>query len=363
MKKWPNLRKLAAAILWKRYNQVVGRKYQHFPAAIFAILLLIAPAARAAGPLIEERRPAMGGVAHIMAYGRAEEPTRKALAAAFLEIARLEKIFSPYDKESELFKVNSRAAKEPVKISKEFQGIIVLAQEVAKKSGGSFDISFAALNGLWHFPGPGAPAPIPPAYEIAARRPLVGYQNIVLNPEKSTIFFQKEGMAIGLSSLVKGYAAERAGAILKAAGVSGAMVSLSGDIYSFGDKGGEKWLIGIKDPRGEGYFATLELLDEAIVTSGDYERYFEKDGQRYHHILDPKSGYPAQGVRQVTITGPNGALADALATAVMVLGANEGLKLLAAYPAYGAIIIDNKNELYVTQNLKKRLYKERAPTP
>ncbi len=331
--------------------------------AVLALLWLIIPTARAAGPLIAESRPAMGGVAHIMAYGRAEEPTKEALAAAFLEIARLEKIFSPYDKESELFKVNSRASQEPVKISKEFQEIVALGQEMAKKSGGAFDISFAALNKLWRFPGPGVAAPRPPAARIKARLPLVNYQNIVLDREKGTIFFKKEGMAIGLSSLVKGYAAERAIAILKAAGLSGAMVSLSGDIYSFGDKEGWEWLIGIKDPRGKGIFASLPLLDEAIVTSGDYERYYEKRGRRYHHILDPRSGYPTTEVRQVTVIGPSGATADALATAIMVLGAKNGLKLIDEFKGYEAIIINKKNRLYVTQNLKKRLYMERAPTP
>lgn len=310
----------------------------------------------------QESRRAMGSVATMMAFTSDADLAKAAFAAAFAEVERLEGEFSLYRSSSKMVEVNREAPLRPVSIDPEFVLVIERALYVGDLSNGAFDISFAAMAPLWKFPGPGIPGQPPTAEAIAGLKPLVDYRQIKLDRTAGTIAL-RPGMALGLGGVVKGYAADRAVEVMREKGLDNCMAYLGGDIKSLGRKGDQPWVIGVQDPRGDVYFATIDLKDEAIVSSGDYERYYELDGRRYHHIIDPRTGYPSEGLRHVTVMGPETMLADALATAVMVLGPREGLALIEKLAGYEALLVDHRNILHITNGLKDRVRVLRQPTP
>ena len=175
---------------------------------------------------------------------------------------------------------------------------------------------------------------------------------------------RRAGMAINLGGIAKGYAVDRAAAILKRAGFSDALVQAGGDLLCMGSKGGKPWTAGIRDPRGpaEDAFATLQLVDHAFSTAGDYERFFFLDGKRYHHIIDPRTGFPATASRSVTIWAPTALVADAIDDAVFILGPKKGLELVESLDGVGAVIVDAQNNLWVSKRLAGALQLVGAPS-
>ncbi|MFN3740223.1 MAG: FAD:protein FMN transferase [Thermodesulfovibrionales bacterium] len=265
----------------------------------------------------------------------------RAIEHAFNELKRLEKSFNFYSEESELSMINRNAGLRPVKVSEDMMDILKKAIYVSELSGGAFDITTGPLTRLWDFHKKN----LPDRGRLKEALKLVGYKNIIINEKDSTVFFKKKGMLIDLGGIAKGYGADRAIEILKAEGMKAALVAIAGDIRAYGVKNnGNPWMIGIKHPRAKGdddLIATLPLKDAAISTSGDYERFFIKNGKRYHHILNPLTGYPADSTGGVSVIGDAGYLTDSIATAVFLLGPEKGIDLLRKLGLKGVFITED----------------------
>jgi thiamine biosynthesis lipoprotein len=233
---------------------------------------------------------------------------------------------------------------------------------VARLSGGKFDITFAALQGLWKFDD-GIVARVPDEAEVKARLRLVDYRKVTVDRGKRRIGIG-QGQRIDLGGIAKGYAADRAGAALERVGLKSFMVQAGADLLARGSKSGRPWMIGIRDPRGprNRYFAAAPVIDHAFSTSGDYERFFFFNRRRYHHILDPQTGFPSRAARSVTLYAKDAFTADALDTTVLMLGPEKGLRLLRQFPGVGAVIVDHQNQVHVTPNLKPLLTFVGKPT-
>jgi thiamine biosynthesis lipoprotein len=275
-----------------------------------------------------------------------------AAQAVFEEFHRLDQLMSNWVETSDVSRINAAAGVKPVPVSDETMRIIVLSQKVARKTGGAFDITVGAYRGVWKF-DQDLDGTLPAAGDVAARRKLTGYRDVVADPVRHTVKLRRKGMAITLGGIAKGYAVDRAAAILRDRGLANFIVQAGGDLFVSGTKGDQKWRVGIRDPRGarDATFALTELENRTFSTSGDYERGFVRDGRRYHHILDPRTGYPTQGCRSVTVIAKDGLTADAWDTALFVLGAERGLKLAEKLPDIQAVFVDSKNHVKVTPGL------------
>ena len=279
---------------------------------------------------------AMNTTVSITARGRSPEA---ALEAAVSEIKRIDSLMSTTSPTSDIYRINNAEAGEFVQISKEAYELIELSIEVSQASGGSFDITVNPLVELWDISSDNPEIPTESRIEDALSR--VDYRNILLRSEDSSVALKEDGMSITLGAVAKGYAADRVAGILKSHGIEDAIVDLGGNIYALGTK-----TIGLQTPfasRGE-YFEKCTVTDKSVVTSGPYERYFEKDGEIYHHIIDPKTGYPSQsGLKSVSVISENSALADALSTALFAAGEDAAEGVLAEFGEPEAILL-NKND-------------------
>ncbi|OGW72823.1 MAG: hypothetical protein A3J72_00400, partial [Nitrospirae bacterium RIFCSPHIGHO2_02_FULL_40_19] len=225
----------------------------------------------------------------------------------------------------------------------------------SEKTNGAFDITIGSVTTLWDFHEKIKPE----NRKIKERLPLVNYKNIILDKKSSSVYLKKKGMLIDPGGITKGYAADKAVEALKREGIKSGLVSISGDIKAFGLKPDSKpWKIGIRNPRAENkedeIMATIEVTDMAISTSGDYERYFIIDGKRYHHILNPRTGYPADECRSVSIIAKDGSITDPFSTGIFILGAEKGIKLLEEMGIDG-IIVDKNGKIHTTPNLRGKL--------
>ena len=278
-----------------------------------------------------------------------------AVRAAFEEVSRVEGVMSSFVANSAVSAVNGAAGERPVKVPRELLDLIAESLSVSKRTEGKFDISFRPLGRVWHFKDPEPSVPSPAVIEAAKR--LVDYRKIVVDRQAGTVFLKDKGMSIGLGAIAKGYGVDRAAAVLIGKGYSDFIVYGGGDIYMAGRKGDAPWRVGIQDPRNRTvYFADFDLWkNAAVVTSGDYEKYFFADAKRYHHILDPADGYPARGVVSVTILAKSTALADALATGVFGLGLEKGMALIESDPDLEGILVDDKLVPHLSSGLKSRV--------
>lgn len=300
-----------------------------------------------------ERR-AMGTDVQLLIYTKDKEGAAAAADAAVQEIERVESLMSEWKADSEIGRLNQSAGGEPIKVSSDTIQILELAKAVSAKTGGAFAPTWAALAGVWNFEVPEGQAPIiPDDSTIKERLNLVDDSQLILTKDSAQL--TKEGMAVGLGGITKGHAVDRAQAVLRERGFANALVFVGGDIASSGKKGDMPWVVGLQEPRATGYFAVLTLENEAIATSGDYEAFFEVDGKRYHHLLDPRSGQPAFKTRSVSVVTKDAASADAFATAIFVLGPEQGLALAESTPDLEAVIVDGENQVTVSSGLAKRL--------
>lgn len=317
-----------------------------------------------AGSMFEQSHRAMGTTIRfrVMAEDRAKlESTAKAI---FAEFDRLDRQLSVWHPNSEVSQINAAAGLHPVVISNDSFALIERAIAVSKASDGAFDLSFAALSGLWRFDHDHDDK-IPDPKAIAARLPSVDYRQIALDPEKHSVFLKKKGMSIHLGGIGKGYAVDRGVKIAKAEGLTHFILQAGGDLFLAGERApGTAWRVGIQDPRARRNeaFAMAPVVDQAFSSSGDYERYFIQGNKRYHHILDPKTGQPASKARSVTVLSDSAELADALSTAIFVLGAKRGLAMLTTFVGTEAVIVDAQNKLWVSNGLKPKLKLLHAPT-
>ncbi len=252
----------------------------------------------------------------ITSYG---ENAEAATEATIDEIKRIESVFSPFLPQSELYKINQNAHS-GYEISDEMKTVLSEALRVCELTDGAFDITLKPFSDLWNIKSENPVVPDDKLIEEAKAK--VGYENVELSG--NVITFKKEGMAIDLGGAAKGYAADRAAEILKSYGIKNAILDLGGNIYAIGkSEKGTPWRIGLQDPskeRGE-FFKAIELRDSTCVTSGSYERYFEKNGKIYHHIIDRNTGYSADsGLISVSVIGKSSFEADMLSTAIFVMG-------------------------------------------
>ncbi len=280
--------------------------------------------------------------------------------ACFALFRRLDLELSEWKEGSPLSAVNRAAGEAPVAVPDELFGLVTRAVEIGRETEGAFDISWAALWGLWDFRAAVPSLPEPAA--IAARRALVDYRRVLLDPETRTIFLPVAGMKLGLGGIAKGYALERAAVLLGERGFEDFLLVSGGQVYARGTRAGRPWQVGVRDPRGgrDEVFATLPLAGGSLSTSADNESFFIVDGVRYHHILDPQTGWPAKGLRSATVLAADPTLADALSTAVMVLGKERGLAVAARLGAE-ALVIDEHGELVMSPGLAARLSLLRPP--
>jgi thiamine biosynthesis lipoprotein len=282
---------------------------------------------------------------------------RAAFDAAIAEIRRVEALMTTWRPDSEISRINTAAGKSAVAVSDETLSIIKDSIHTSAISEGTFDITFQTLHGLWKFDEDLDPHP-PAEKDIKARLPFVGFKNIIVDDSKKTVMLAKEKTQIGLGGIAKGYAVDRAVAILEKAGLTSFFVQAGGDLFARGKKpDGSEWQAGIRDPRGpeSKWFAKLPLSDHAFSTAGDYERSYVVGGKRFHHIIDPRTGYPATACRSVTIWAPSALLADEIDDAVFILGPKKGLELVESIDGVGAVIVDAKNNVWVSKRLQGKL--------
>jgi thiamine biosynthesis lipoprotein len=290
---------------------------------------------------------------------------RKALDAALAEIRRIESVMSTWIPTSDVSKINNEAGSKPVSVSEETFNVIAKSLWISKLSEGTFDITFASMGALWSF-DENLSTRVPDPKEVEKARKKIDYTKVKLDATETTVMLQDADTRINLGGIAKGYAIDRASALLRERGLTSFYCQAGGDLFVEGKKpDGTPWRVGIRDPRGpEGkYFAILDVEDHAFSTAGDYERFFlTKDGKRYHHILDPRTGYPATASRSVTIWAKDAVTADAIDNAVFILGPEKGLALVESLDETGAVIVDANNKVHVSKRLKGRVKILRPPT-
>ncbi len=270
------------------------------------------------------------------------ERAEGAIDEAFKEIKRLEGIVNFYSEESELSLINRNAGIRPIKVSEDMLDILKKSIEVSDLTGGAFDVTTGPLTRLWDF----QKGIVPDEREIKNALKYVNYREIVIDERSHTVFLKRKGMLIDLGGIAKGYAADRAADILRKSGIRSFLIAIAGDIRAEGLKpDGKPWMIGIKHPRAEGIIATLPLTDASISTSGDYERFFFINSKRYHHILNPFTGYPSSSTGGVTVITDRGYLSDSLATAAFVLGPEKALPMIERL-GYKAVFITEEKKVY-----------------
>ena len=261
-------------------------------------------------------------------------------------------MISSWDQKSETSRINRNAGIAAVEVSKELFDLIFRAQQISKLSSGAFDLTFAAIDKLWNFDGRESEMPNPDALKASVFN--IGYQLIELDEESLTVFLPKKGMKIGFGAIGKGYAADSAKQLLVERGVLGGIINASGDMNTWGTKpDGSSWTIGIVNPmNNKKVFSWFSLEHNAVVTSGDYEKFTQINGRRYSHIIDPRTGIPSQGIVSCTIFAGKAELADAIATAIFVMGVESGLFLIDQLPDIEAILIDDSGIIHCSKNIE-----------
>lgn len=303
---------------------------------------------------IKYTRLLMGTVVEITLYGNDEQLLKPASDAGFEEIKRLEALMSHYQDDSDVSRINKNAGKEPVKVSQETIDVIETAKKASEMSSGAFDITMGVLGKVWHFTKDDKGEPVPPEKEdVEPILPFIDYKQVIIDKDTSTVKLGRNGMRINLGGIAKGYIVSKAVEKIKAKGIKKGIIHAGGDMFVFNESQDKPFKIGIRHPREQGkIIGTIEILSGAVATSGDYERFFIKDGIRYHHIMNPKTGFPASKVQAVTIVFKDGTLADGLSTAVFVMGLEDGMKLIEKLPGVEGLIVDADGNTHLSSGLK-----------
>ena len=313
------------------------------------VLVNLALPARAAW--LSDQQAIMGTVVRVELWSEDQGAGNAAIAAVMDEMRRIDRTMSIYKEDSDVSLVNRKAAEEPVTISAELFGLITRSLQMSELTGGAFDITYASAGQLYDFRRKIKPS----EKDLAKALPAISYHHILLDRKRSTIKFSQVGVRIDLGGIAKGHAVDRCIALLQARGIKQAIVTAGGDSRIIGDHHGRPWIVGIRDPRQEAkVVAALPLSDAAISTSGDYERYFEANGVRYHHIINPTNGRPVNGVRSVTVVGSDSTTMDALSTSVFVIGVRKGMALVERLPKVEAVIVDANGKMYYSTGLMRR---------
>ncbi|MAQ74796.1 MAG: thiamine biosynthesis protein ApbE [Aquimarina sp.] len=268
------------------------------------------------------------------------------------EITRIEKLISSWDPNSQTSEVNRNAGIKEVVVDSELYELIERALGISRLTDGAFDISYASMDKIWKFDG--SMKEMPSDVDIRASVSKVGYKNVVLDPDKRTVYLKIKGMKIGFGAIGKGYAADKAKDLLIQRGVEAGIINASGDMNTWGKQpDGSEWKVAITNPMDKSKaYALLPIKEGAVVTSGNYEKYVVFNDKKYTHIIDPRTGYPSFGIVSATVFAPKAELADALATSIFVMGKEVGLNRINQLPKIECIIIDDKGEVHTSKNIK-----------
>jgi thiamine biosynthesis lipoprotein len=335
-----------------------------------ALLLLGRPTAAAVGDdgpdhLFQRASKVMGTVVNLTIWTDDDPRAADAAAAAFREFERVEALMTSWTDDSMVARINASAgARKPVAVDDETFAVFAKADEISRMTNGAFDVSIGAFFDLWKF-GTNQTDEVPSPAEIAKAIALVDYRSIKLDRTGKTVRLARPGMRIDLGGIAKGYAVDRVVALLHERDFVDFIIQVGGDLYVSGRKGPRPWVVGIRDPRGSRTtpFAITPIENRTFSTSGDYERSFVRDGVRYHHIIDPETGQPARRSRSVTVMAADAITADGLSTALFVMGAERGMKLVEKLDGVEAVFVDADNRVHVSSGLEGKLRILSPPTP
>jgi thiamine biosynthesis lipoprotein len=304
----------------------------------------------------------MGSQLQLSAWTADEARAVDTFERVFREFDRLENLLSVWKDGSDVVRMNANAGITPVSVSEDTINVLREAAEGSALTRGKFDITFGALSDIWRFDHDQDNI-IPDRQLIETRLTRIDYRAVHVDGTARRAFVGRPNMRVHLGGIGKGYAVDRAVALLREAGFADFMIQSGGDLYVAGRNGSAPWKLAIADPRGAHEpFATLQITDGTFSTSGDYERFFMKDGVRYHHLLDPDFGEPARGCRSVTIVANRALTADVLSTGVFIMGPDEGMKLIERLPDVEGVIVTADNEVLISTGLRGRLELMRPPT-
>jgi thiamine biosynthesis lipoprotein len=275
----------------------------------------------------------------------------QAIDAVLDEMRHIDETMSTYKPTSEVSQVNAKAADGPMHISKELFDLLTTARQYSEITDGAFDITYASVGYLYDF----RKHVRPDDAQIAQALPAINYRHVILDPANQTVRFSQKGVRIDLGGIAKGYSVDCGIDVLKGLGYTRAYVGAGGDSRIIGDRFGKPWMVGIRDPmKGEGnVIARIPLVDAAISTSGDYERFFEEKGVRYHHIIDPHTGHSASKVRSATVIGPYATRTDGLSKTAFVLGPDKALEIYNRLKDIDAIIVELDGTVVTTDGMKR----------
>lgn len=293
----------------------------------------------------------MGGDFDITVISVDEELGYIYIQEALAEVQRIEKLISSWDAESETSLINKNAGIKPVPVSWELFKLIERSIQISEITNGAFDITFTPLNDLWKLDG--SMESMPTTANVKARQARIGYRNIVLNSKDQTVFLRKKGMRISFGGIGKGFAADKAKALLVSKDVKAGIINLDGDITSWGTKvTGDKWLIGVVNPDLKGGIASwIPILESSVATTSSDGNFIMSGNKKYSHILNPKTGFPATGINSVSVFAKSAELSDALATSIFVMGLDAGLALINQLGDTEVIIVDSANKMYKSNGI------------
>ncbi|HRX88474.1 MAG TPA: FAD:protein FMN transferase [Steroidobacteraceae bacterium] len=273
----------------------------------------------------------------------------QAIESVFADMRRIDLLMSTWKPDTQLARVNQRAYEEAVVIDPELFELLATALDYSRETDGAFDITYASVGYLYDF----RRHVHPDGSAISAALPGIDYRHVQLDRARRTVRFTQAGTRVDLGGIAKGHAVDRGIELLRAAGFDRAMVNSGGDTRIIGDRFGKPWIVGIRDPDNAAVsFLRMPLTDAAISTSGDYERYFDEGGQRYHHIIDPASGVSARSLRSATVIGPTALRTDALSTSVFVLGPERGIELINRLPDVDAVVVTPQKKVLYSDGLE-----------
>lgn len=304
--------------------------------------------------IVKRARMQMGTLVAITAVAPTETTAQAAITAGFHEIHRLEELLSTWIPTSELSRVNAAAGSAAVRVSPETLEVVQRSLQAAEMTNGGFNIAIGPAVEAWSVT---ERQHIPTDVELKQLNLLIDLQGVHVDAKERTIALDRVGMRIDVGGIAKGFAADRAVEMMRQAGALAGVVALSGDIKAFGQlPEGQGFPVGIQHPRKEGaVLAWIDLKDEAISTAGDYERYFEQHGIRYHHILDPQTLQPARSCQSVSVIAREGVWADGLDTGIFVMGPERGMELVEHLDDVEAVIVDAEGRMLVSSGLKNRI--------
>jgi len=333
--------------MFSEFNQGFDVAQIRFRYVQYCIIFCLLWAQPSAAEWYTDEQEKMGTRVEVQLWSEEPAAAPVLLEAAMAEFDRIEALMSTYIDSSEMSRVNQHAFATPQKVSPELFALLQDALQMSALTGGAFDITFDSVGELYDFRSGVKPT----SADIAEQLDKINYRLVELDEVNGTVSFAVSGVRINLGGIAKGYAVERVIELLADAGIKNALATAGGDTRLLGDRHGAPWIVGIRDPNDkDAVFTRLALENEAISTSGDYERFFIEAGKRYHHILRPADGKPVEGVRSVSVIGPDATVTDGLSTSIFVMGPEAGLAMIAKLPGYEAVVITD-DELFYSEGL------------